>query len=118
MGNKQYRLLSSGKAVLYTAKTKDVINYRTGPSTSYTSKGTYKKGKALSIIREKNGWGYNSSGYWVLLKYVKKVTKYPVTKFASYKVKTTTDVNYRKGPGTSCKRQAHTRRARLSPSQQ
>lgn len=43
---------------------------------------------------------------------MKKVTKYPVTKFASYKVKTTTDVNYRKGPGTSYKRQAHTRRAR------
>ena len=104
VGNKQYKLLSSGKAVLYTAKTKDMINYRTGPSTSYTSKGTYKKGKTLSIIREKNGWGYNSSGYWVSLKYVKKVTKYPVTKFASYKVKTTTDVNYRKGPGTSYKK--------------
>lgn len=28
VGNKQYRLLSSGKAVLYTAKTKDVINYK------------------------------------------------------------------------------------------
>lgn len=104
VGKKQYRLLSSGKAVLYTAKTKDRINYRTGPSTSYASKGTYKKGKTLSIIRMKNGWGYNSSGYWVSLKYVKKVTKYPVTKFTSYKAKTTTAVNYRKGPGTSYKK--------------
>lgn len=103
-GNKKYKLLSSGKAVLYTAKTTTDVNYRTGPSTKYKVKGSCSKGKSLSIIREKSGWGYTSSGCWVSLKYVKKVTKYPVKVFTPYKVKTVTDVNYRKGPGTGYKK--------------
>jgi SH3-like domain-containing protein len=100
--DKQYVLGSSGKSTLYTAKTKDVLNYRTGPGTSYKVKGTYKKGKTISVIREKNGWGKTRDGYWVKLNYTKKVTSYP--KFISFKVKTTDDLNYRTGPGTSYKK--------------
>lgn len=100
--DKQYVLGSSGKSTLYTAKTKDVLNYRTGPGTSYKVKGTYKKGKTISVIREKSGWGKTRDGYWVKLKYTKKVTTYP--KFISFKVKTTDDLNYRTGPGTSYKK--------------
>ena len=103
-GSKKYKLLSNGKAVLFTAKTKTSVNYRTGPSTKDKVKGTYKKNKTVSVIREKSGWGQMSSGYWLKLKYTKKVTKYPVKVFKAYKAKTTTDVNYRKGPGTSYKK--------------
>lgn len=97
--DRQYVLGTSGRSTLYTAKTKDALNYRTGPSTSYKVKGTFKKGTTINIIREKNGWGKARNGYWVKLNYTKKLTTYP--KFISFKVKTTDELNYRTGPGTS-----------------
>jgi len=100
--DRQYVLASNGRSALYSAKTKDVLNYRSGPGTSYKVKGTYKKGKTLYIVREKNGWGKTTSGYWVKLKYTKKITTYP--KFISYKVKTTDALNYRTGPGSNYKK--------------
>ena len=102
MSNKKYKLFSSGKACIHTVKTKTSLNYRTGPATSYKTKGTLKKGKVVSIIRTKNGWSQMANGYWVKSSYTTKVTTYPI--FISYKAKTTTDVNYRTGPGTSYKK--------------
>lgn len=62
---------STGKS--YKVKTTDNLNYRTGPGTKYARKGTYKKGKTLTIVSTKNGWGKTSSGYYVYLKYTKRI---------------------------------------------
>jgi len=99
--NYKYVLSADGKSVIYDVKTLDALNYRTGPSTSYTLKGTYKKGTVVPIVYEKNGWGQTTKGYWICLKYAKKTTTYPY--FVKYKVKTTDALNYRTGPSTSYK---------------
>ena len=51
------------------------LNMRTGPGTSYKSKGHIKKG-TYDVTQEKNGWAkIKTNGYWVSLKYVTKITK-------------------------------------------
>ncbi len=55
----------------YSAKTTTKVNYRSGPSTNYKIKGTYKKGTKVTIKSIKNGWGRMSNGYYIYLKYVK-----------------------------------------------
>ena len=57
----------------YKIKTTDVLNYRTGPGTSYKVKGTFKKGTILTIVEEKDGWGKTKSDNWVKLSYTKKI---------------------------------------------
>lgn len=64
---------SSSQSSSYMVKTTDNLNYRTGAGTKYKKKGTYKKGKILTIVSTKNGWGKTSSGYYVYLKYTKKL---------------------------------------------
>ncbi|MDD6311557.1 MAG: GH25 family lysozyme [Firmicutes bacterium] len=82
----------------YKVKVKSKVNYRTGPGTSYTKKGSFKKGKILTINGKcKVGdatWGRTKGGNFLNLKYTKKY---------GYQVKTTTRLNYRTGPGTSYK---------------
>lgn len=106
LNGKQYKLYSTGRACIHTAKTKTGVNYRTGPGTKYKKKGVYKKGKTVYVMKTSNGWSRLASGYWVKSSYLKKVTTYPktVTTFKKYKVKTTDGINYRTGPGTSYKK--------------
>ncbi|MDY2919704.1 MAG: phage tail tip lysozyme [Lentihominibacter sp.] len=85
--------VSVTKVTPYKVKVTENLHYRTGPGTKYTSKGTYKKGKILTIVGKSGNWGKLENGYFVYLKYTTKYT-------ASYKVKTTTRLNYRTGPGT------------------
>lgn len=59
--------------VPYKVKTTSTIKGRKGPSTSYSVKHTYKKGTSLSIVRVKNGWGKTKGGYWIMLKYTKRI---------------------------------------------
>lgn len=48
------------------------LNMRTGPGSSYKSKGKIKPG-IYSIINVKNGWGkVKSNGYWISLKYTEE----------------------------------------------
>ena len=52
----------------------DVLNVRSGPSTSYKITTKVKKHELYTIIDEKNGWGKLKSGAgWISLTYVKKV---------------------------------------------
>ncbi|MDD6190320.1 MAG: phage tail tip lysozyme [Firmicutes bacterium] len=83
----------------YKVKVVSPVNYRTGPGTKYKKKGVYKKGKVLTVVSKSNGWGKLSNGYYVALKHTKKVTSK-----SSYKVKTTSRLNYRTGPGTKYKK--------------
>lgn len=105
VNGKYYKIYSSGKARIYTAKTKTALNYRTGPSTGYRIKGTYKRGSTVYAIRTYNGWTKLSTGYWVKSSYLNIVTTYPkkVSAFKPYSVKTTTALNYRTGPSTGYK---------------
>ncbi|MDO4869057.1 MAG: GH25 family lysozyme [Bacillota bacterium] len=82
----------------YKAKTKCKLNYRTGPGTNYTKKGTFRKGKTVNVVGKSGDWSKLKNGYFVK---TKRLTK--ITSSSSYKVKVTTDLNYRKGPGTNYK---------------
>ena len=113
LNGKKYRFMSNGRAYLYTAKIKTKLNYRTGPSTKYKRKGSYKKNKVVGIIRQKNGWGQMTNGYWIKLSYTSKVTKYPRTIFKAYKVKLKTTVNYRTGPGTKYKKKGTYKKGKI-----
>ena len=103
MSGKRYKFASDGKSVLYTVKTKTGLNYRSGPSTGYRIKGSYRKDTSLNIVRYYNGWGRMTNGYWIKLTYTYKTAWYPQL-ISPYKAKTTTYVNYRTGPSTSYRR--------------
>lgn len=79
------------------------LNMRTGPGTSYKSKGYLKPG-TYTIKAEKNGWGQlKTNGYWIKLSYVSKSGETEKAD-TSYKVKVKAkDLNMRTGPGTSYK---------------
>lgn len=47
------------------------VNYRTGPSTSFTKVGSLKKGEAVTVEYTVNGWGKLSNGYFVSMSYIK-----------------------------------------------
>lgn len=66
------KIMNYPVAVPYKVKTKSALNGRSGPSTSYAVKHTYKKGTTLKIVRVKNGWGKTESGCWVLLRHTKR----------------------------------------------
>lgn len=72
------------------------LNMRTGPGTSYQSKGKLKKGTYV-ITQTKNGWGkLKKNGYWIKLSYT--------TEVKTYKVKVSvSELNMRTGPATSYK---------------
>lgn len=90
---------SSSNAVSYSVKvTAKGLNMRTGPGTSYKSKGTAKYNGTYAVKAEKNGWvQLKSNGYWIKKSYTKKIN-------SSYKIKVKSkDLNMRTGPGTSYK---------------
>lgn len=89
----------------YKAIVKSKVNYRTGPGTSYTKKGYYKKGKEVTVRSiTSNGWAKLSTGYYVNNKWLKKAAADKSDTVSSYKVKTTDNLNYRTGPGTKYKK--------------
>ena len=71
------------------------LNIRKGPGKEFDSVGSYKKGAAVDILHQINGWGYTSKG-WISMNYVD-------TGDSSGTSATITgnSVNIRKGPGTS-----------------
>ena len=61
---------STGYTVTITA---DVLNVRSGASTSYPVTTTVKKGEVYTIVEESNGWGKLKSGAgWISLAYTSK----------------------------------------------
>ena len=99
IGKNTYKFQSNGQVILYTAKTKTKINYRSGPATKYAKKGSLKKKKTVSIVREKSGWGQMTNGCWIKLSNTAKATKYP-----TYQVKIkSAKSKYRTGAGSKYK---------------
>ena len=74
------------------AYTTTKMKYRKGPSKSKKVMGTVSKGSAVYIVSFHGNWAKLSNGYYMNRSHLK------------YKAKTTTDVNYRKGPGTKYKK--------------
>ncbi len=94
---------STAAVTLYKVKINaSELRMRTGPGTSYSSKGTVKKGSKYAIKDTKNGWGQlKKNGYWIKLSYTIPVN-------GEYNVKVTIkDLNMRKGPGTSYARKGY-----------
>lgn len=101
-----------------TYKTTETVNYRTGAGTSYTKAGSLVKGTSIQVedgySKSANGYTwyrfkYNSKEYYVASKYVTKVsdgsTSGGTTSTPTYTTyKTTENVNYRTGAGTSYSR--------------
>ena len=56
--------------------TGDNLNIRTGPGTGFGTNGSYKKGDAVKILTQINGWGYTNKG-WVSMKYVEMDEPFP-----------------------------------------
>jgi uncharacterized protein YraI len=86
---------TSSSSSLYKVKVTAIgLRMRTGPGTSYSSKGVAIKGTTYDIKDTKNGWGQLSkNGYWIKLSYTVPVN-------AEYNVKVTAkDLNMRTGPG-------------------
>ncbi len=100
---------TSEKLISYT--TTDSLNYRSGAGTSYAVKGTLSKGKAVNVV---DGYSKAANGYtWYKIK-IDSVYYYCVKdylqpssstststteKLVNYK--TTSELNYRSGAGTS-----------------
>lgn len=81
---------------LYTVKINTAaLHMRTGPGTSYSSKGLVVYGTKHSIKDTKNGWGQlKKNNHWIKLSYT-----LPVNSEYNVKVKFD-DLNMRTGPGT------------------
>lgn len=85
--------------------TASALHMRTGPSTSYSSKGLISRNSIHEIKATNNGWGQlKSNGYWIKLSYTEAVS-------GEYNVQVkATDLNMRTGPSTS-----YTRKGFITP---
>ncbi|MGL4913170.1 MAG: SH3 domain-containing protein [Romboutsia sp.] len=88
------------------------VNFRKGPSTSYSSIGKLNKGNKVGFISESNGWAkisYNGNIGYMSSQYLSNVSETPTppptdnsdNTVKSTKVVTGNGVNFRKGPSTS-----------------
>ena len=87
------------------------VNFRKGPSTSYSSIGKLNKGAKVGFISESNGWSkisYNGTIGYMSSQYLSNESETPEpptedsdTTVKSTKVVNGNSVNFRKGPSTS-----------------
>lgn len=72
----QEKPIESPSTTTYTVKvTADVLNVRSGPSTSNKVNTRVKKNEVYTIVEESNGWGKLKSGVgWISLKYTSKTS--------------------------------------------
>lgn len=87
---------STSYKVKVTAKSG--LRIRSGASTSYSIKGSYRYGTIVTILQEYNGWGRTSSG-WICLDYTSKVSSNTSTS-STKTVVAKSGLNVRRGPGT------------------
>ncbi len=102
---------SSDKVVGQKIVTGNGVNFRKGPSTSYSSIGKLNKGTTVDFISESNGWSkikYNGTVGYMSSQYLSdKNTTQPSTpdssndKVVGQRIVTGNSVNFRKGPSTS-----------------
>ncbi len=71
--NEPARLYAVWKSTTFKVKTKEDANKRKGPGPDYAVIGTVAKGRTVTIIKKKNGWGKLKKGGWISLSLTKKV---------------------------------------------
>ena len=71
--NSPWNVTKTTASKKYKVKVKQALNIRKGPSKKYKKVGTYKKGKKVTIIATKNGWGKIKKNRWISLKYTKRI---------------------------------------------
>ena len=84
----------------YRVITADAVNFRSGPSTSYSSIGKFNKGDKVEYLGESGSWvkvRYSSKTGYVYGDYVEKDTSNTTT----IKYVNTSSLNFRSGPSTS-----------------
>jgi len=82
----------------YRVITADAVNFRSGPSTSYSSIGKFNKGDKVEYLGESGSWikvKYSNKTGYVYGEYVEKYSS-STTKYVN-----TTSLNFRSGPSTS-----------------
>ncbi|MCC3863260.1 SH3 domain-containing protein [Terrisporobacter petrolearius] len=82
----------------YGVITADAVNFRSGPSTSYSSIGKFNKGDKVEYLGESGSWikvKYSNKTGYVYGEYVEKYSS-SITKYVN-----TTSLNFRSGPSTS-----------------
>ena len=82
----------------YRVITADAVNFRSGPSTSYSSIGKFNKGDKVEYLGESGSWikvKYSNKTGYVYGEYVEKYSS-SATKYVN-----TTSLNFRSGPSTS-----------------
>ena len=72
--NKDTKLYAVWEKKATKVKTTSDVNKRKGPGTEYDVIGSISKGKVVSIVKKKNGWGKLKNGGWISLSLTKKVT--------------------------------------------
>ncbi|MCC3867542.1 C40 family peptidase [Terrisporobacter mayombei] len=83
----------------YRVITADTVNFRSGPSTSYSSIGKFNKGDKVEYLGESGSWikvKYSNKTGYVHGDYVGKYTSSTKAKYVN-----TTSLNFRSGPSTS-----------------
>ena len=69
-------LLNSPTLPYQVRVTADILNIRTGPSTSYDKVGVIKDKGVYTITKIKNNWGFlKSKAGWISLKYTERYKK-------------------------------------------
>ena len=94
-----------------TAKTTEYVNFRSGPSTNYRSKGVIALGTTVTVTDTSNSEWYavrlsNGSTGYIFAQYLKlnsssSATATPAPSGSEQTAKTTEYVNFRSGPGTN-----------------
>ena len=72
--NKSVKLYAVWKMSTFKVKTIDEVNKRTGPGLNYEVVGVIDKGKIVTIVKKKDGWGKLKSGRWIHLSLTRELT--------------------------------------------
>jgi len=72
--NKTIKLYAVWKTKYTKVKTTSGLNKRSGPGTDHDVIGYVDKGKTVTIVKKKNGWGKLKGGGWISMSYTKKVS--------------------------------------------
>ena len=96
--------ISTVEAASQIATVTENVNFRTGPSTSYSSITVISKGSSIEVLSTSGNWvnaKYNGKTGYIYKDYVSNSTSTSETTQTTKYVNTTAGLNVRKGPSTS-----------------
>ena len=96
--------ISTVEAASQIATVTENVNFRTGPSTSYSSITVISKGSSIEVLSTSGNWvnaKYNGKTGYIYKDYVSNSTSTSETTQTTKYVNTTAGLNVRTGPSTS-----------------